>query len=745
SSPILTNVSFINNWAEYGGAIYNDGEDGGVSSPTLTNVTFTNNRAAEDGGAIYNYGYQGISSPTLTHVSFTSNWADDDGGAIYNDGEDGVSSPTLTNVTFTRNRAEYYGGAIYNDGQDGVSSPTLTDVTFNNNRAEYGGAIYNDGQSAGESSPILIDVTFSSNWAEYDGGAIYNYGYQGFSNPTLTDVTFSNNWAGSDGGAIYNDGEEGVSSPTLTNVIFIGSQAEDDGGAIYNDGEDGVSSPILTNVSFTGNWAGIDGGAIYNYGYQGVSSPTLTNVSFTGNWAGSDGGAIYNDGEDGVSSPNLTNVSFINNRAEDDGGAIYFDGDNGDVSATIINGLFVANGTDHIAYDDGNENTQPQFVNCTFVGATAQAINITYWDSGETPIDFVNSIFWGNNRLVDFTDDDPEVAPATMVNINYSIVEEASYASANNNLFADPLFLSAATGNYRLLASSPAVDSGDNSAVVGVTTDLDGNARTIGATVDRGAYEYGASNLAISKLVSPNSAVPYQGLITYTITLSNSGTIADASVVFTDTLPAGVEFVQWITQADANEQGGTLTWSGAIQPATARTWSFQARHTGNYGDVITNTAHFSGSDRTGAASATFSVVAALPGYVSIPTPDSTISLGSIQVGDSLTSTLTISNTGSGMLTISNSQISGAGAAAFSLVSPPVFPLSIASGGPSEMLQIVCNPTAAGVLTATLTLNTNDTTQSSVSYPLTCTGLAAPEPEPEDPSTRIFLPVVMKGN
>ncbi|RRR69453.1 MAG: choice-of-anchor D domain-containing protein [Candidatus Viridilinea halotolerans] len=137
-------------------------------------------------------------------------------------------------------------------------------------------------------------------------------------------------------------------------------------------------------------------------------------------------------------------------------------------------------------------------------------------------------------------------------------------------------------------------------------------------------------------------------------------------------------------------------------------------------------------------SATFSVVAATPGYASTPAPGNTINLGSVQVGSSVTTTLTISETGNMTLTLSNPQISGAGASHFRLASSPSFPLSIPDGGASATLLVTCAPTTTGTLSATLTMATNDPAQASASYPLTCTGLAA-----DDGRMRVFLPLVRR--
>ena len=80
-SPTLTNLRFIGNAADKGGAIYNDGYNQGESSPSLVNVVFVNNQAY-DGGAMYNDGANsGTSSPYLVNVSVVGNSADSDGGA----------------------------------------------------------------------------------------------------------------------------------------------------------------------------------------------------------------------------------------------------------------------------------------------------------------------------------------------------------------------------------------------------------------------------------------------------------------------------------------------------------------------------------------------------------------------------------------------------------------------------------------------------------------------------------------
>jgi hypothetical protein len=79
--------------------------------------------------------------------------------------------------------------------------------------------------------------------------------------------------------------------------------------------------------------------------------------------------------------------------------------------------------------------------------------------------------------------------------IDYSGI--ADQTGVDGNLSADPLFVDASQGNYRLRPGSPAVDAG--SAVDAPDADLDGNPRPVDgngdgtATVDIGAYELQAA------------------------------------------------------------------------------------------------------------------------------------------------------------------------------------------------------------------------------------------------------------
>lgn len=102
SSPtLLNNIFRFNRADDDGGAIHNINQ----SSPNITNNTFSDN-TAKFGGAIVNY----LSPFTIINSIFNSNTADN-GGAMANFG----SFPALINNTFDRNTATDHGSVMYNN------------------------------------------------------------------------------------------------------------------------------------------------------------------------------------------------------------------------------------------------------------------------------------------------------------------------------------------------------------------------------------------------------------------------------------------------------------------------------------------------------------------------------------------------------------------------------------------------------------------------------------------------------
>ena len=258
----ISGSSFSGNSAEWGGAIFNEGE------LNISDSTFSRN-SAELGGAAHNAGELSISDS-----AFQNNLAER-GGAVYSWDELSISDST-----FSGNSAEL-GGAIGNEEE-----LSITNSVFSDNSADGGGAIFNLGElNIGSNS-------FSDNSAG-TGGAIANVGEL-----SISGSTFSGNSA-EQGGAITNAEDETLS---ISDSSFSGNSAELSGGAIENLGELNIGSSI-----FSDNSSELFGGAIDNW--EGELS--ISDSTFSDNSAGT-GGAINNwGGELSISSS-----TFSDNSAE---------------------------------------------------------------------------------------------------------------------------------------------------------------------------------------------------------------------------------------------------------------------------------------------------------------------------------------------------------------------------------------------------------------------------------------------
>ncbi|AKE63695.1 Alkaline phosphatase [Microcystis aeruginosa NIES-2549] len=272
---------------------------------------------------------------------------------------------------------------------------------------------------------------------------------------------------GTGGGMYVNNG-----SPTVRNTVFIDNNATS-GGGLYN--EQG-SNPFLSDVRFEFNTA-TDGAAIYNR----LSSPFITNATFRLNTAVNNGGALYNASS---SSPTVTNAVFTRNTATTaDGGAVY------------------------------NISSLPNFTNTDFSGNVAARGGAI--SNNSSTIGLSNSIIYGNQ---DRRGTGPEIFNnGGTINTNNSIIKGGVF----NGTDVDPKFVNASGDDLRLLAGSPAIDTGNSASLPtdrqdidadGNTTeatplDLARNPRIAGSSVDIGAFE-GATTppTATKRIIYVNAA-----------------------------------------------------------------------------------------------------------------------------------------------------------------------------------------------------------------------------------------------
>ncbi len=112
-------------------------------------------------------------------------------------------------------------------------------------------------------------------------------------------------------------------------------------------------------------------------------------------------------------------------------------------------------------------------------------------------------------------------------------------------------------------------------------------------------------------------------------------------------------------------------------------------------------------------------ILAAPGYGSTP-PVGPVNVGTSLVGTPVSIPFSIFETGTAQLDVNTATITGPNAADFALTGF-TFPFSIPDGDPAVDGTLTCTPSAEGVLTATLTIESNDPDDSPHTYALSCTG------------------------
>lgn len=475
-----------------GGAIYNLS-----SSLSIVGCTFSGNQAYGPGnnygGAIYNSSGSGA---IIDSCSFTANESRDNattgrarGGAIDN----WYCSAQITNCTFDRNVAFGMGGALGGPGP------------------AYGGAVHNIGGTT-----TIDNCSFTGNTAISQGyttsSAGRGYAYGGgicniLSSAVITNCTFTADSA---------IGRMDV-SPYYGVIQGVGW-----GGGIY----DSLSTPVIRGCTFDDNRAigGYGIGWGYGYGYGGaianaeVPSPVaISSCTFRNNRSANDGGGIFQ----ALKKLTVTDCHFSNNTAST-GGAIalrymylmHFTGrnnvftgntsttggggalnvDNGGGTDTIVNSVF-ANNKDYGGLGGGGIlfTRGAHFIsNNTFYADSALAGGV---GGAILVVSVPGSFLFANNIF------SSGFGAGTTADTSLAVIVSRTFA---HNLFGtvDPLFFdpanpAGADGIWRtnddglqLAGCSPARNAGDNSFVLpGYPTDIAGNARIDGDSVDMGAYE----------------------------------------------------------------------------------------------------------------------------------------------------------------------------------------------------------------------------------------------------------------
>lgn len=349
-----------------------------------------------------------------------------------------------------------FGGAIY-FWQGG----TVSNCIIRNNSSSG-----NVGGCALDAGGLLVDSEIS--WNNANSGQA---GGVNMSGGIIRNCTIKTNSCTTHGGGVYATGSSLVDGCTIE-----GNTSGGNAGGIHVQAGVVVSNcTIISNHSTAGSAGGIDmaGGGL-------VSDSVIT-----GNSSANIGGIyIYQSGV-------VENCEITKNYAPGVGGVTIYDG--ATVDGSILRNCLVAGNEATTGHSGGIRFLDYGTVeNCTIVyNKSAQVGGGFHYYSGTVAA--TNNIVWYNEG-------------SSGGNISGAI-DQWHYSCSpsltnpgNNNTTGDPNFTdlgnsnagtNAILGDYSIASStSPCVNSGLNLAWMSTATDLDGNARISGGTVDMGAYEF---------------------------------------------------------------------------------------------------------------------------------------------------------------------------------------------------------------------------------------------------------------
>jgi hypothetical protein len=449
----------------------NSGVGGGIrvgeADLVVQGCDVTGNRSTGPGGGISNASQPGTGDVTLIRTIIDRNVAGEGGGVWVQANQQNLGSLlTVSGGTIQRNIARD-GGGIF------ASRANLINSTVSGNRATVG-----DGGGLSVTAATLSNSTVSGNSAALLGGGI-EADTVAVTNSTVSGNTANNNVGGTAGAA---GGGISANVATLTGSTVSGNSASGGGGISAsvatltnctvrdNNAMTSAGGGILANVAtLTGST--VSGNSAVNSDGGGIRAvtATLTGSTVSGNSAANGGGILA------FGTATLTNCTVSGNHAADQGGGL------------LAFGLALLNDTvsDNDAHTGGG---------------------VLHFDAGGGAATVRNTIIAQN--LVDLGGAGPDVSGA-FTSGGHNLIGDGSGGTGFRNgtqgdqvgTAADPIDPGLAplannggpTMTYALLAGSPAIDRGDNTAApatdqrgIARPRDGDGNGSRI---VDIGAFE----------------------------------------------------------------------------------------------------------------------------------------------------------------------------------------------------------------------------------------------------------------
>ncbi len=453
------------------------------------------------------------------------------GGGLYIEGTDADAYPDILNCRFEHNSAYNFGGGVMVNGSgDGSVAPRMINCRFEQNFARAGGAgMARFGGSWVERGVDLQDCTFERNHSDGRGGGFYYVDNERTDQMQIVNCRFIQNFARTKGGGVdlmigrdagsiiyfgHCDFLKNISSAyvaiTVTPQNFLNVESLVFSNCNFNMNKDTTLVPTFVNsISYIDLLGSVESKiiidscslqnnrsaeSILDVYFNAVGAFLLIDTKFLNNVSGS---GIVNSSS--FNKVFLRKVTFKQNLSENSLLFIY-----SQIDTLLLENSF-------FSYNHINDLTPSYFINltgteffaiknCSFILNQFIALN-----NIPSPSEFFvhNTVF----------EDPPNYSFlnhfSSLSLISHCYLDPLScsdfppnYTCSNILTGLDPLFVNPDSNDYRLQPCSPLVNAGSNDFAPGVT-DLAGQSRIQGGTVDIGAYETAAPTLTAAPEVLP--------------------------------------------------------------------------------------------------------------------------------------------------------------------------------------------------------------------------------------------------
>jgi PKD repeat protein len=488
------------------------GDGGGLDADdtlAMTGTQFFSNTAGNSGGGVYVFDVARVSGGLFyNNLSMGG-----DGGGL-----DVENTLAMTGTHFLSNTASLYGGGLYV-----ANTLTRTGTQFLSNTAgASGGGVY-----VFDAAQVSGGLFQNNRSRARDGGGLYAENAL-----AMTGTHFLNNTAGSNGGGVFVFDEAQVSGGLFQNNVSISNT----GGGLD------VGILAMTGTQFLSNTSGSNGGGVFVFDTARMNGGLFrNNRSIT-----RDGGGLYAENALAISG-----TQFLGNTARN-GGAAYHQSD----SARIVNSLFAGNVATR-TLGAGlylNSTGAVQIVHVTLASSTPTTGSAIYVAAGAVGITntIIASHTIGISRMSGSVSENYNLFSGNAVNT------QGTVTSVGNSITGNPAFSNPAAQNYRLSASSAALNAGTNASI---TLDFEGEARPQNGGFDIGFDEF--IEIPISGLSAANSSPTVAGNTTsFTAAISagtnvtytwdfGDGSATRSGAMVTHTYTATGTYTAWVTATNS--------------------------------------------------------------------------------------------------------------------------------------------------------------------------------------------------